>query len=817
MSERTETLPPEPTPVLGSEPTKSKKGRISLLIFGVVLPIITLGIELGTHMCAGVFFDPIPTWWHVLVVASVPTINFLLWRWAFLGSGMSAQSLNWLSGLALGIGTVYSIIFLPLMILGIVAIIIFGWGLLPWSPFLAFIATLRLRVRLRKAADTNFKFFRLRGLAGGMATGIAMLVLPVIPFTSTSLAMQWANSSDPTVERRSTSFLRTFGYEQAMLEACYNLPRRSIDISALLTSRDARLTQQEARNLYFRVTGRPFNSVPPPTIYTRSNRWSGMDDAFTWEFDEGLGGIAVAGRVKGLSLISSRIDGVVESNAGLGYHEWIMEFRNNSGRQREARAQLALPPGGVVSRLTLWINGEEREAAFGGRSQVREAYQKVAVQQRRDPVLVTTAGPNRVLMQCFPVPPFGGTMKVRLGITTPLLLLSEQQARLDWPQFLERNFNLAPNLKHSIWMESGAQLACSSNNLRLDQGDGDQASLQGELQQNELNNPLNHLQIIRAAQEYKQVWTPAMGGGHITQQLVNKSNNAPGRIVVVLDGSVEMKEHLTDIADAVKALEGQGELQVLLATDIADERWLDLLYGYRRDPSALHDTIARLKPVGGQDNIPALLQAWDLAAEVENGVVIWIHGPQPLLLENAEGLRQRLERNRARTRIFDFQTHNGPNRVAEKLDGLDLQEVMRADSVAKDLKELIASLFRAKDRPRLKRTHMPDIAAPEGAEEVSKHMARLWAAEEIQRLTRTHAFDEAIHLAQNYQLVTAVSGAVVLETKAQYDAAGLSPTDTPPTTMVPEPSTWIMLLLGLILLAWRWRHEARLRATRLQA
>ena len=29
--------------------------------------------------------------------------------------------------------------------------------------------------------------------------------------------------------------------------------------------------------------------------------------------------------------------------------------------------------GAVVSRVTLWINGEERETAFGGRAQVREA------------------------------------------------------------------------------------------------------------------------------------------------------------------------------------------------------------------------------------------------------------------------------------------------------------------------------------------------------------------------------------------------------------------------------------------------------------
>lgn len=105
--------------------------------------------------------------------------------------------------------------------------------------------------------------------------------------------------------------------------------------------------------------------------------------------------------------MTSRQDGVVYPEAALAYLEWTLEFRNDSILQREARAQIALPPGAVVSRLTLWIDGEEREAAFGGRSQVKTAY-KETVQQRRDPVLVTTCGPDRVLVQCFPVPPGGG-------------------------------------------------------------------------------------------------------------------------------------------------------------------------------------------------------------------------------------------------------------------------------------------------------------------------------------------------------------------------------------------------------------------------
>src|SRR6185369_17616494 len=151
------------------------------------------------------------------------------------------------------------------------------------------------------------------------------------------------------------------------------------------------ISADQARQIYFRVTGRPFNSVPPPALYTRLGRWNAMEEEFSW--DEAVGGEAVAGRVKGLSLQSSRMDAVAEPDSATVYCEWTLEFKNVSSLDREARAQISLPPGGVVSRLTLWVNGEEREAAFSGRSHVREAYQQVAVVQRHDPVLVTTCGP----------------------------------------------------------------------------------------------------------------------------------------------------------------------------------------------------------------------------------------------------------------------------------------------------------------------------------------------------------------------------------------------------------------------------------------
>ena len=116
---------------------------------------------------------------------------------------------------------------------------------------------------------------------------------------------------------------------------------------------------------------------------------------------------------------------------------------NDAPVQREARAELALPPGGVVSRVTLWIDGVEHEAAFAGRDVSRRAYERV-VRARRDPILVTASAPDRILVQCFPVQPNGGVMKARIGITAPLQLARRTAGTLGLPYFTQRNFDVPP-------------------------------------------------------------------------------------------------------------------------------------------------------------------------------------------------------------------------------------------------------------------------------------------------------------------------------------------------------------------------------------
>ena len=143
-----------------------RKGRsLWLLVLGVVLPALTVGIEMFTHMCAEVFFDPIPTVWHLLMASSVPAINLALW-WKESQTGEPLRYVGLLSGFAIGIAAYFSLLYLPLMPLALIAIVFLGWGLLPMAPLFSLAAA----IRLSKATGQRRNRAQ---VAGGLAIAVA--------------------------------------------------------------------------------------------------------------------------------------------------------------------------------------------------------------------------------------------------------------------------------------------------------------------------------------------------------------------------------------------------------------------------------------------------------------------------------------------------------------------------------------------------------------------------------------------------------------------------------------------------------------------
>ena len=773
-----------------------------IFVFGVLLPVISLVWELATHSCADILFDPIPTWFHVFLVALVPVANFVAWN---KSNQLSEKAMQWLwraNGAALGVSLLYSLLFLPITPAAFIGILFFGIGFLALAPLFSFIAILSLRVRLIIAFKDRLKnppsgwwlsFFSAAGL----------LLLLASPGPLTRYWMDEAGSDSPDVSSRAIKWLRAIGNENAMLKECYG----SQDRLWVDDFGGRRVGSELAQKVYFRVYGRPYNSVAPPVSkYQRNGR--ALLEEFEW--DGGLGGGNVAGQVKGLSMLSSRLDGISKAEEGWAYIEWTMEFRNEHKiSQREARAQIQLPPGGVVSRLTLWVNGEEREAAFAGRGEVREAYQKVAVVQRRDPVLVTTSGPDRVLMQCFPIQPNGGTMKLRVGITAPLTILDEESAALRLPCIVERNFRIPESTEHNVWLESSQADVGNSNRYQAHNAADGKRGIRAQLTDRDIGTAEGVLRFKVASSSIKAEMLDTRAGSSklIRQSVETSPTKIPSRIAIVLDGSLNMTKVFPEIGRTLDGLPSQPELSVWLAKDglqhVYDSAW--------RLNETASGVVGRLKGVGGQDCLPALLAAWEWASMKPDSVVIWIHGAQPVVLGSLVPLQQRLDWRIGdqATQILDVPVEAGPNRIAEKLSTTSAMKALaRYGTLNTDLEQVFARWSGRQKEFHLVRTADP-VADGSGkaSRNGSSHVARLWATDEIKRLVALRNMDAAIRLAGLYQIVTSVSGAVVLETKQQFEQAGLTPVDPATVPVVPEPSTCALFVIGIMVLLVRTKFS----------
>ena len=795
-------------------PWRTNLATAFTMIAGVGLPVAAIAIELMTDMCAAEFFDPVPTVWHILLAAFVPLANLQVWLALRRGRTERPALLGYANAAATGVALYYTTIFLSITPLAVIAIAFAGMGLLPLAPLLSLIAALMLRRRLRELVPAA-RASGWKALVAGVAASLLLLALIEIPATATRVGMAWAASGKPERMGRGMKLLRTLGSEEHVLRACYERSGQAADPIGFLFTLDDPTSLEEARGVYYRLTGRSFDSVPAPRLAGR------FDPTSERNFDPEQGGEVVAGKLKGLSLAGSRLDGSLDADAALGYVEWTLVFKNDAEVQREARAQVQLPPGGVVSRLTLWVNGEEREAAFAGRGKVREAYQNI-VRQRRDPVLVTTAGRDRVLVQCFPVAARGGEMKVRLGITVPLKLEDRAHAALRLPYFVERNFDVGGSPAHAVWVESKTPVDSKSDNLRAENPRIDLFAVRGSVSDSELTEPQASVRATRdAALMESRTAMPGGKQGEAIRQTIEETTTTPAsRVVLVVDASRQMRSFIGEVADAAAELSRESDLHLVIAGDEVTH----LSDAIDSDPARARELmIERLRNTecrGGADNVRALELAWDVAAGRANGTIVWAHAPQPVPLSSVDNLRQRWERRPDGARLVAVAAVNKANRILERLDGVPAVEShTRTSDLRTDLRHLFAELTGGGSRLRLVRDR---IAAGEPlaggkSKEASTHLARLWADDEVRRLAATDEagkIEEATTLAAKFQIVTPVSGAVVLENAEQYRQAGLTPVDAGSVPTIPEPE--VVLLIGVVALVLLWmnRHMLRRAVTR---
>jgi hypothetical protein len=284
---------------------------------------------------------------------------------------------------------------------------------------------------------------------------------------------------------------------------------------------------------------------------------------------------------------------------------------------------------------------------------------------------------------------------------------------------------------------------------------------------------------------------------------------APGRVAVVIDGSRDMRGAGEQLAQALGAFSPNVELMLVFAGDGEP-----VLFHHARGAAlATRRHVQELEFIGGRDNTAALVAAWDWAgADATSGAVVWVHGAQPIADPvMRDTLKQRFERRPGQVALYDVPLDAGPNLVAVDLDGVaGVSRVTRYGTLDADLQRLFAAWLPGATRTEVTRERRSADGLTMAAK-TSSNLTRLWAAGQVQaRAAAPGQRGAAVTLANRYQLVTSVSGAVVLETQQDVLAAGLEPVEAGSVPTIPEPETWALLVVALLALLWgrAWRRRA---------
>ncbi|MCH2175718.1 MAG: hypothetical protein MK193_08320 [Lentisphaeria bacterium] len=527
----------------------------------------------------------------------------------------------------------------------------------------------------------------------------------------------------------------------------------------------------DTEELYFRVTGELRKSAILNDYLEHSPS----------SFDIHQGDDVVGDIQEDLYMKESILNASIDGKSALSYSEWTMVFSNESYLNQEARAEILLPPGSVVTRLTLWVEGEEREAAFASRGKTSGAYKEIVAQQR-DPVLVTTRGRDRVFVQCFPVLP-KQSMKIRFGYTTPLVLDRSKQGHYIEPKILDRNFKYKGLNIHEVWLESDANFISRNEDFKVILRDGVYVYHE-KFESDYFDNEPNSFDVLRDKQQ-DDYWVvdPLNEEAYITQHIYQYSVDPVDKYLIVVDTSQSMAKHKSLIIDQLRTMENKVDLVIFVAQDDGcKEISIDELVEYDF--------------IGGRNNIYALENAVHAALEEPSSHILWLHGPQLFDFEDQYSLYNSLVRNKNDIYIKSFQFDPGVNAISSftSLSGY-FQHWRKLKSTEDDFSDFLHFYLAEIPMWCFKREKV--FKQPAG-EEGSKHIARLWANEYIWQEHRKYGqknYDDLVSLGASYQLVTPVTGAVVLENEQQYENAGLQPVNAGSVPGIPEPNFILLILM----------------------
>ncbi|MVM28781.1 XrtN system VIT domain-containing protein [Spirosoma sp. HMF4905] len=492
----------------------------------------------------------------------------------------------------------------------------------------------------------------------------------------------------------------------------------------------------------------------------------------------------------------------------VSYTEQTLRIRNQArNRTEEALVTFHLPPGSVVSSMSLWVNGREEPARLTTVAKADSAYRQVVnVESRgfaRDPSVVYWQEGNRVTVRVFPCRA-GEDRRVKLGITSPLKVIANQLAYqvpyIEGPdarsanEFIHIDFDSTPTSLKTPWLleELNGNILTHRGSYNPDWSllfaapplSSDAFILKNHAYKTELLN--SESEPFSPTDVYLDVNKSWKQNEFITAfQIATKQPNC--RVWVFDDGLKQLTE--TDLETTFERLSKQS---------------FSLFPVYRIVNSATALLITK-----GTTMSPILNDLRDS--------------------QFADNLGQ-LAKQQVPIRTFCYLSDNDEYELSPYLKTLaELRVLNVTNGYTSDLTEQ----FKTHQFP-----HQPDesdlIALPEAGIAIREtpsqpaqaslapdHLARLFTYNHLlhqigrQYFVKNYQTDALIQEAQQAHVVSPLSSLVVLETTADYDrfgikkdSSGLDNATLKQEGAVPEPHEWALLIMLASLIGWVvWRKK----------
>ncbi len=313
---------------------------------------------------------PLETIAELLLLISIPLANYI--AWSAICNNNLRYSLR--RGISMGASIMSCLLVAGICVAGLFAdnstlVDDIGSSFAGGFIGLAIIATISGIVcayivnRIRLTRD--FKNSRLQVLAF-TAVGAILSLITVIgaefrPW-SIRLAEKKAASKAPIERKLGLAELRALDPERELLMECSD--QKAAGLAGLFIP----LKSSTQHELYFALTGKPYSFKD-----ISNTDLSSMPDDY-------LSRHVVGERIPGLAMSRSYLSGVVHANTLSSTIEWTYVFKNDSKtEQQEARAEIGLPPGAVITGLKLWKQGEPIEAKFvaSGKAEGSDGFSEV--------------------------------------------------------------------------------------------------------------------------------------------------------------------------------------------------------------------------------------------------------------------------------------------------------------------------------------------------------------------------------------------------------------------------------------------------------